>query len=142
MMLKKGIIWLSLGLAVCWAYPHTEDLSLESSKSRMRTPSELIVSGSPGTKPQEKVQDIPGQQVYKKFCNICHSSGIAGAPKVGNHDQWLREYQTGWPLMMKRAMGGYKGMPAKGNCMKCNEVQIHEAIEYMLVLSGIEAEKS
>jgi cytochrome c5 len=128
-------------ISLCWAYHQPSDLSMEAAKQRMSPPSQLVVSGAQVGSAKPVESEAPGQGIYKKFCHVCHSSGIAGAPKVGNHDQWLARYQEGWPVMMKRAMSGYKGMPAKGHCVKCNEDQIHEAIEYMLGLSGIESEK-
>lgn len=139
-----GLKWWCIGLcciAPVWCYHQTQDYSIDASRKRMAPPSELIVSGVSSPSEQSINKTIePGESTYKKFCQVCHAAGIAGAPKMGSHDQWMERYKDGWPVMMKRAMNGYKGMPAKGHCMKCSEKDIHEAIEYMLNHSGIESE--
>jgi len=138
--------WMGLGLLIgvhslCWAYQQKDDLSMEAAKQRMSPPSQLMISGTASENMHKALEKLePGQKVYQKFCHVCHTPGIAGAPKMGNTAQWMARYQDGWPIMMKRAMNGYKGMPAKGHCAQCSEAQIHEAIEYMLAHSGVTPE--
>lgn len=122
-----------------FAYYQPEDISIEASKKRMSPPSELVVSGGlVDSSASPAIMTESGQAVYKQFCQVCHASGIAGAPKVGHKEQWEPRYQQGWATLMKHAMMGYKGMPAKGHCMKCSEHEIKEAIEFMLKKSHID----
>lgn len=137
----KKFFLVALGTIIsslCFAYHQPEDLSIEASKNRMAPPSRVVVSGEASNEQSVVAAVEPGQPVYKKFCQVCHASGVAGAPKVGNTAQWTARYKDGWPVMMKRAMQGYKGMPAKGHCMKCSEAEIKEAIEFMLKNSQVE----
>lgn len=74
-----------------------------------------------------------GQQRYEEVCHICHESGLAGAPKVGDKADWgARLGEQGMENLVKRAIQGYKAMPPKGTCTACSDEEIRKAIEYML----------
>ena len=79
-----------------------------------------------------------GEQVFSSACTTCHSTGAAGAPKVGDADAWgprLTE-RGGKEGLYKSAVGGFKGMPAKGLCFACSDDEIKGAVDYMLSKVG------
>lgn len=122
------------------AYQKSFDSRSEATKKRLQGPAQCVVDGAPekattASEPQLE----PGQKVYQRYCSVCHAQGIAGAPKTGDLKVWQKRMAQGWPVVMKHALQGYKGMPAKGHCMKCTEQDIRESIEYMLSESGFEA---
>jgi len=134
---------LLVSLSVLWAYHQKEDLSLPASISRFSSEAPKILRETQSSQPsqkQEEKEQVPGISVYKKYCHTCHANGIAGAPKVGNQAQWSERYEQGWPLIMQRALKGYKGMPAKGHCVKCSEQDIKDAIIYMMQESGVQVQ--
>lgn len=75
----------------------------------------------------------PGKTTYEKFCVICHGSGLAGAPKFRNSDDWqARLSGQNIDALTASAMQGKNAMPPKGTCAECNDKDIKMAIEYMV----------
>lgn len=63
-----------------------------------------------------------GEDVFKSACTSCHSTGAAGAPKVGDAAAWsARLTERGGIGLYGSALKGFKGMPAKGLCFACTD---------------------
>jgi len=77
------------------------------------------------------VVDI-GQQRYEKYCHVCHETGLAGAPKLGDKSDWAPRIAEGMDTLFEHALKGYKAMPPKGTCMDCSDDELKKAIEYMI----------
>ena len=73
-----------------------------------------------------------GAQVYGTFCIACHSTGISGAPKIGNAEEWAPRIAQGKDVLKNHALQGFNAMPAKGTCMDCSDDEIVAAIEHMI----------
>ena len=74
-----------------------------------------------------------GEQVYNTACTSCHSTGAAGAPKVGDAAAWKPRLDAkGKDGLYKSAVGGFNGMPAKGLCFACSDDELKGAVDYML----------
>ncbi len=82
------------------------------------------------TKPKQTA--MTGETIYNKHCSVCHTPGIAGAPKMGDNKTWLPRMKKGLDGMLKKATSGFNAMPPKGTCVNCTEQQLKEAIKYML----------
>jgi cytochrome c5 len=72
-----------------------------------------------------------GRAVYRAACVACHDAGIAGAPKIGDKGAWSSRVAQGQATLVKHAMEGFKGMPAKGGCASCSDADIRAAVEYL-----------
>ncbi|MBS1224709.1 MAG: Cytochrome c class [Proteobacteria bacterium] len=83
---------------------------------------------------------LSGQEVYNKVCMACHATGAAGAPKVGAKDQWEPRFAQGMDTLVKNAVNGIRGMPAKGGNPALSEVNIKDAVTYMLGETGIKTD--
>lgn len=70
--------------------------------------------------------------IYEKGCAACHSEGIAGAPMLGNKNQWSNRSLKGAEQLTYNAWDGIGGMPAKGLCQTCSFEEIKLAVQYML----------
>ncbi len=83
---------------------------------------------------QPSSSQAEGKATYDQYCSMCHASGLAGAPKFQNEDEWKARLAThGINGLVHHAMTGVNGaMPPKGSCMTCSEQQLKDAIEYML----------
>ena len=83
-----------------------------------------------------EVSDLrSGEDVYKKACMACHSTGAAGAPKLGDALAWSdRLSQKGIDALYDSGVNGVAGtsMIAKGGCMDCADDEIYAAVDYML----------
>ncbi len=77
-----------------------------------------------------------GDQVYNASCLACHSTGVAGAPKVGDQAAWASRTAKGLDGLLATAVSGLNAMPPKGTCADCSEQELKDAIEYMLSQSG------
>jgi cytochrome c5 len=75
----------------------------------------------------------PGKDTYAQYCYVCHSAGLAGAPKFQSKTDWLpRCEQKKLKGLLNNAMQGINAMPAKGTCDSCSQDDILEAIKYMV----------
>lgn len=75
---------------------------------------------------------LSGEDVYNKYCMVCHAAGVAGAPKINDEAMWASRQKKGIAHMLKRAIKGINAMPPKGTCMTCSDAELKSAIEYML----------
>ena len=77
-----------------------------------------------------------GQQVFESTCTACHTAGVAGAPKIGNHEAWAPFIKTGYEEMVKNAIHGIKAMPPKGGNPSLSDYEVARAVAYMANKSG------
>lgn len=77
-----------------------------------------------------------GKAVYDASCASCHKAGIMGAPKTGDKAAWAPRIAKGMPVMVSNSVKGFKGakgmMPAKGGNAKLTDVQVGNAVAYMV----------
>lgn len=77
-----------------------------------------------------------GEKVYNGACTVCHSAGIAGAPKVGVADVWTPRVAKGMDALYANAINGYVGdagvMPAKGGRVDLSDDEVRAAVDYMV----------
>mgnify|MGYP003627910079 CR=1 FL=1 len=72
------------------------------------------------------------EQTYQANCNVCHASGMAGAPKFDDAAEWAaRLADKGMETLVANAISGINAMPAKGMCMTCSDENIAELVEYI-----------
>ena len=77
-----------------------------------------------------------GDAVYNASCLACHSTGAAGAPKLGDGAAWGPRAAKGMDALLSTAINGINAMPPKGTCAACSDEELKAAIEYMLSQSG------
>lgn len=75
-----------------------------------------------------------GEEVYNAACMACHSTGAAGAPKVGDAAAWAPHIAKGKDVLYNSAINGVPGtgMMAKGGCVACSDEEIHAAVDFMI----------
>ncbi|MGH1441551.1 MAG: c-type cytochrome [Cellvibrionaceae bacterium] len=73
-----------------------------------------------------------GEDIYNSKCLACHNTGAAGAPKLGDAGAWAPRIAQGNDTLYTHAIGGFKGMPAKGLCMDCSDDEIKVTVDYMV----------
>jgi len=80
-----------------------------------------------------------GQQVYQAGCVACHSAGIAGAPKLGDKNQWAKHISKGMDTLYASAVNGVQGsvgvMPPKGGNPSLSDAEVKAAVDYMVARS-------
>ncbi|MEJ7805136.1 MAG: c-type cytochrome [Telluria sp.] len=79
---------------------------------------------------------LAGDAVYTANCAACHTSGAAGAPKLGDAGGWAARIGQGYDVLVKHAVEGIRAMPAKGGNPDLDEVEVARAVVYMANQSG------
>ena len=74
------------------------------------------------------------EQKYMASCFACHSTGAAGAPKVGAgmSAEWEPRLEKGLDAVVQNAINGINTMPAKGLCFDCTDEDLRAIVEYMV----------
>lgn len=72
-----------------------------------------------------------GTEVYKAVCAACHTTGAAGAPKLGDTAAWSARLAQGYDTLVTHAVGGIRAMPAKGGNPDLDDVEVARAVAYM-----------
>ena len=72
-----------------------------------------------------------GTEVYKAVCAACHTTGAAGAPKLGDTAGWSARLAQGYDTLVAHAVGGIRAMPAKGGNPDLDDVEVARAVAYM-----------
>jgi cytochrome c5 len=75
----------------------------------------------------------PGQ-LYQGACLACHTTGAAGAPKIGDVSAWSQRVGKGLDALISSAINGVGAMPPRGGS-QYNDDQMRSVIEYILAES-------
>lgn len=77
-----------------------------------------------------------GEKIFKGTCAMCHQTGAAGAPIVGNKDDWGPRIAQGAPTLYDHALKGFTGkkgaMPAKGANPSLSDDDVKAGVDYMV----------
>jgi cytochrome c5 len=75
-----------------------------------------------------------GEEVYNTACLACHSTGAAGAPKLGDAAAWGDRIAKGADALYASGVNGLPGtgMMAKGGCVACSDEEVNAAVDYMV----------
>ena len=74
---------------------------------------------------------------YMASCFACHSTGAAGAPKVGagTASEWEPRLEKGMDAVMANVINGDNTMPPKGLCFDCTDEDLRAIVDYMIAAS-------
>ncbi len=75
--------------------------------------------------------DMSPAQIYEAACLACHTTGAAGAPKIGDAAAWTARIDKGIDMLVSNAINGIGAMPARGGS-QFDDGQIRQAVEYIL----------
>lgn len=76
-----------------------------------------------------------GEQVFNAQCTACHTSGAAGAPKIGDADAWAPRIKTGFDALWHSALKGKGAMSPQGGG-EFSDYEIARAVVYMANKGG------
>ncbi|MBH9552302.1 c-type cytochrome [Inhella gelatinilytica] len=121
---------LTLGLCV---------LALAACGKKEVPPAALPTPGAatPSAEPAAAgAQNDLGKGVYAKTCAMCHSAGVAGAPKPGDKADWGPRIAQGMDVVYKHAIEGFTGgkgmMPPRGGGTALTDEQVKAAVDFMV----------
>lgn len=89
--------------------------------------------------PAPEAENAAGKKVYGSTCAMCHSAGVAGAPKPGDKADWGPRIAQGTDTLYKHALEGFNGakgsMPARGGNTALKDDEVKAAVDYMVAAS-------
>ena len=96
-----------------------------------------IADGSDAQQLAQLSEGFNAEQKYMASCFACHSTGAAGAPKVGAGmmAEWEPRLEKGMDTIVQNAINGINTMPAKGLCFDCTDDDLRALVEYMIAAS-------
>jgi cytochrome c5 len=133
-LIKNSFVILCLSFSP-YLYADFLDQSAEAIEARIApigkvritlqpAPSQALLAGN--------TQEHLGKALFANHCVLCHGSGIAGAPRLGNKKDWELRSKKKLSLLLKHVKNGYRAMPPKGACLECSSDNLEAAIHYML----------
>lgn len=72
-----------------------------------------------------------GEQIVQAQCAKCHRDGVGGAPKIGDQDAWIPRLKPGLDVVVRSAINGHGGMPARGGMANLTDSELRSAVIYM-----------
>lgn len=76
-----------------------------------------------------------GRMVWTGTCIQCHSTGLGGAPLIGNRDLWAPRIEQGLDVLVGHATKGFYGkvgeMPARGGNAALSDDEVRLAVRFM-----------
>jgi cytochrome c oxidase subunit II len=72
-----------------------------------------------------------GKKTYDTTCMACHSTGAAGAPKLGDKAAWAPRLKQGVAALHASALKGKGAMPPKGGNAALSDEAVNAAVDYM-----------
>jgi cytochrome c len=73
-----------------------------------------------------------GAEIYGSTCAMCHDSGAAGAPVLGDKEAWGKLLKQGKDTIYKNAINGKGAMPPKGGKASLSDDDVKAVVDYML----------
>ncbi len=73
-----------------------------------------------------------GELIVKAQCSKCHQSGVNGAPRIGDREAWIPRVKQGLDTVVRPAIKGHGGMPARGGMADLTDNELRGAVIYML----------
>ena len=91
-------------------------------------------AAAPGAAPVADAGD-PAEKakaIYTASCAACHTTGAAGAPKLGDNAAWAPRIKAGNETLYDSAIKGKNAMPPKGGNASLSDADVKAAVDYMV----------
>ena len=134
------IVGIVLTVQLVLNRPHADPAALAAEAVTARIqPIGKVEFGEPGG----SVGGAPrsGEEIVKTVCAACHTTGVAGAPKIGDKAAWTPRIKEGLARLTANAIKGItvKGaivMPPRGGAADLSDHEVARAIVFMANQSG------
>jgi cytochrome c5 len=93
-------------------------------------PAAAAPAGAPAA-PAAAPGKADGKATYDSICMACHTTGAAGAPKLGDKAAWAPRLAQGKDALYATALKGKGAMPAKGGNPALPDDAVKAAVDYM-----------
>jgi cytochrome c5 len=109
--------------------PNLTDLEIERAITYM-----VNQSGGHWIEPINRASPVGergGEQIVRTQCVKCHEAGVGGAPRIGDRAAWIPRLTQGLDSLVRSAINGHGGMPARGGMANLTDSEMRSAIVYM-----------
>ncbi|MBI4190463.1 MAG: cytochrome c5 family protein [Betaproteobacteria bacterium] len=114
--------------------PHGADFTLTDTEIERAITYLVNQSGGKWVEPISRIKppvQRTGEQIVQARCSKCHEKGLNGAPKIGDRDAWIPRLKDGLDRVVRSAINGHGGMPARGGMANVTDAELRDAITYM-----------
>ncbi|HZZ94053.1 MAG TPA: cytochrome c oxidase subunit II [Usitatibacter sp.] len=94
-------------------------------------PQQVAAAGAPAPAGGKGAANL-GKTTFDGVCTACHSTGVAGAPKVGDKAAWAPRIAKGKDQLYHDAIHGLNAMPPKGGNAALPDDAVKAAVDYMV----------
>ena len=94
----------------------------------------LVLAAAQAASAEERERG--GKEVVETVCAVCHSTGVNGAPKIGDRKAWAKLASQSLTSLTGVALKGVRKMPPHGGNPDLSDTEIERAITYMVNQSG------
>lgn len=135
----KNLVLITLASAVLWgcgSADKTVNLTANQEQqvaARIAPAGHISMAGQVVTMASAGTESArSGGDIYAVNCVACHSSGVAGAPVMGDVAAWSARLEQGLETVYTNAINGIRGMPMRGTCMDCSDDEVKAAVDHIL----------
>ncbi|MEH6583986.1 MAG: c-type cytochrome [Halioglobus sp.] len=137
MITRISYCFIALALSFSVAAQDLTDQQRADIEARIKPVGEVCLEGDSscgGPAVAANAGPRSGEDVYNAACMACHSTGAAGAPKLGDVAGWADRIAKGVDELYNSGINGLTGtgMIAKGGCMACSDEEVNAAVDYMI----------
>ena len=118
--------------------PHGGTLQINDLEIKRAIAYMVNQSGGRWTEPIDRrasVSERRADAIVKTQCVKCHGEGVGGAPRIGDKDAWIKRASLGLDSLVRSAIHGHGGMPARGGMADLSDAEMRAAIVYMFQTS-------
>ena len=101
--------------------------------ARIKPVAEVVIAGAEAGNAKAARS---GEQIVQQYCAACHTTGAAGAPKIGDKAAWAKHLGVGLDHLLKIAISGKGSMPPRGGAADLPDYELARAIVHMANQSG------
>lgn len=101
--------------------------------ARIKPVAEVTIAGEEGGGAKASQS---AEQIVQQYCAACHTTGAAGAPKIGDKSAWAKRIGEGLDQLMKTSIAGKGAMPPRGGAASLSDAEMARAVVYMANQSG------
>ena len=116
---------------VCLAGEACTGASIDSAPAAVLAAPAPVVTAAVEPAAVAATSSFDAEATYQMSCFACHSTGVAGAPKLDDKEAWTERLAKGMDAVMVNVVNGLDAMPPKGMCFTCSDDDLRTLVDYM-----------
>lgn len=132
---RSAVLFMTQGTGIDWDAPAAEskdEANSEAPADDANVVSDTSKASATPEKAKPAVNNVSGINTYAANCYVCHDSGAAGSPKLGDAPAWSDRLAKGQGALYDSAINGVNAMPARGGNPSLDDAAIKAAVDYMI----------